>query len=103
MKIALVILILVVAAGGYFFWTAGEAKREIKLQREAMTKARSFRTRVIASNDRLYQGYEGEVICPDKLHFTLHSMASGPIADGTEYIKFGDVAYMKAPLGDWTF
>lgn len=97
------LIIVIVTVGGWMTWSSGEAKREIKLQREAMTKAKSFRTKVTANNGQLYQSYEGEVICPDKLHFTLHSSGVGPIVEGTEYIKFGSISYMKAPQGDWKF
>lgn len=102
MKKLLAIIVVIAAIGGWVTWSSGEAKREIKLQREAMTQAKSFRTKVTASNG-IYQGYEGEVVCPDKLHFTLHSSGVGPIVDGSEYIRVGNVSYMKQPQGDWKF
>ena len=103
MKLVVSIAVVITALVAYSMWHSGEAKREIKLQRAAMTAAKSFHTSVTTTKGIYYSGYEGDAVCPDKLHFIMHANGSGVIADGTEYIKFGSVGYVKPPTGDWQF
>src|SRR5258708_28104485 len=103
LKAVIGIVVLLVVAGSYFLLHGREAKREIKLQRAAMTAAKSFRTKVVTSSSPYYSGYDGEAVCPDRVHLILHSDRPTAFADGTEYIKFGTVSYTKVPTGEWTF
>lgn len=103
MKVVALIVLVIAAIVGYHMYQGDEAKREIKAQRAAMTAVKSFHTSVTMANNPYITGYEGDAVCPDKLHFTLHAAANGVIADGSEYIKVGSFGYLKSPTGDWTF